>query len=702
MDGKLLKPYDPKETEGRIYKLWEESGFFNPDNLPGSKENLRKETFSMVLPPPNVTGTLHTGHALMLAIEDVMTRHARMSGKKTLWVPGTDHAAIATESVVVKQLAKEKKNKNDLGREEFLKLVDGYAKTSHDTIVNQLKKMGASLDWSREAFTLDDKRKKAVNTAFERMYKDGLIYRGQRVVNWDPKGQTTISDDEVEYKTQKTKLYFFKYDKNFPITIATTRPETKLGDTAVAVNPDDERYAKYVGKTFEVNFVGVPLSIKVVADRMVDKEFGTGALGVTPAHSQIDWEIAERNNLDKKQVINEFAKIIVDGEFKDKKTTEAREMIVEKLKAAGLIEKEEEIEQNIPVSQRTGGIIEPLPKLQWFVNVNKPVKERGDKTLKQLMQQAVESRAIEITPDNYTRVYFNWIENLRDWCISRQIWYGHRIPVWYKDEEIKVSSGNPGSGWQQDPDTLDTWFSSGLWTFSTLGWPEETSDLKNFHPTSMIETGHDILFFWVARMILMSTYLLGEVPFKKIYLHGMVLDKNGKKMSKSNPETAVDPIVTIDKYGADALRMAMIVGVGAGSDNSLSEDKIKGYGKFANKLWNIARFILDNANDTEFENPPTHMLVQQFNTLAKNITSDMENYRFHLASEKVYHYIWHILADQILEESKKNAEIKSVLPYLLQNSLKLLHPFMPFVTEEIWGMLPNRQNLLIVEEWPCI
>jgi valyl-tRNA synthetase len=695
MDSKFLKPYNPKETEGRIYKLWEESGYFNPDNLPGE----RTETFSMVLPPPNVTGTLHTGHSLMLAIEDTITRYARMQNKKTLWVPGTDHAAIATEAVVVKQLAKDKKNKNDLGREEFLKLVDAYAQTSHDTIVTQLKKMGASLDWSREAFTLDDKRKLAVNTAFEQMYADGLIYRGLRVVNWDPKGQTVISDDEVEYKSGKAKLYYFKYDKDFPITIATTRPETKLGDVAVAVNPDDVRYKEYVGKTFDVNFVGVPLSIKIIADRAVDMEFGTGALGVTPAHSQTDWEIAERNNLEKKQVINEVAKISVPGEFEGKKTTEVREMIIEKLQNAGLIEKEEDTDQNVPTSQRTGGIIEPLPKLQWFVNVNKPVATRGNKTLKELMQDSVQSGDIKIMPDNFTRVYFNWIENLRDWCISRQIWYGHRIPVWYKKEgeheEIKVSATSPGVDWEQDSDTLDTWFSSGLWTFSTLGWPEETADLKTYHPTSMIETGYDIIFFWVARMILMSQYLLGEVPFKKIYLHGMVLDKNGKKMSKSNPETAVDPLVAIEKYGADALRMAMVVGVGAGSDNSLSEDKIKGYGKFANKLWNIARFVSENGTVNE----PRADLREEFEKLAQEITEDMDNFRFHLASEKIYHYIWHRFADEIIEESKINSETKSSLMYILENSLKLLHPFMPFVTEEIWQTL-GKSNLLIVETWP--
>jgi valyl-tRNA synthetase len=727
MNEKLLRPYNPKETEERIYKLWEESGFFNPDIC--IEKGVTKpdaEVFSIVLPPPNVTGTLHCGHALMLAIEDIMVRYARMRGKRTLWIPGVDHAAIATEAVVVKKLAKEKKTKHDVGREGFLELVNSFARESHNTITSQLKKMGASLDWSREAFTLDEKRRKAVYKAFETMYNDGLIYRGQRVVNWDPKGQTTVSDDEVNHTPQKAKLYYFKYDKNFPITIATTRPETKLGDTAVAVNPEDSRYKEYIGKIFEVNFVGVPLTIKIIADRDVNKEFGTGALGVTPAHSQLDWEMAERHDLKKVQVINEYGKIInTSEEFNGKKTAEAREAIIQKLNESGLLEKEEEVDQNISISQRTGAVIEPLPKLQWFVDVSKKsFKIKSNKlgtknyaegtptNLKTLMYGVVADEKIKIIPENFRHIYSNWLGNLRDWCISRQIWYGHQIPVWYKDgQEPKVSEDSPGEGWIQDPDTLDTWFSSGLWTFSTLGWPEKSEDLKTYHPTTIIETGHDILFFWVARMILMSTYLLGELPFKTVYLHGMVLDKNGKKMSKSHPETAIDPVNIIEKFGTDALRMAMIIGVGPGNNNSLSEEKIRAYTKFANKIWNASRFVLENTNDIDQKLDPKYdeedeASAQELKSLMQEITKEMEEYKYYLVGEKLYHYFWHTFADIIIERSKKkivegrNAEsAKALLYFQLTTLLKALHPFMPFVTEELWGII-GKEKLLMVEAWP--
>ena len=732
MNEELKKPFNPIEHENLIYKKWEESGFFNPDVcVAKGVTKAEADYFSIVLPPPNVTGTLHTGHALMLAIQDIMVRYNRMLKKRTLWIPGTDHAAISTESVVVKQLSKENKNKHELGREEFLNKVKDFTQKSHDTIVVQLKKMGASLDWSREAFTLDEKREEAVYTTFEKMYNDGLIYRGYRIVNWDPKGQTTVSDDEVEHQPKKAKLYYFKYDKDFPITIATTRPETKLGDTAVAVNPDDSRYKKYIGKTIEVNFVGVPLSIKIIEDKEVDPEFGTGALGVTPSHSQIDWQMADRHKLEKIQIINEYAKVMVDHpDYKDKKVEEVRKIIVDKLREQNLLEKEEEIDHNISVSQRTGAVIEPLPKLQWFIDVNRPFKIKGDNikgqafskgsttTLKILMSEVVSNNQIKIIPERFKKVYAEWLTNLHDWCISRQIWYGHRIPVWYRGEEAKISKKSPGEDWEQDPDTLDTWFSSGLWTFSTLGWPENTDDLKNYHPTSILETGHDILFFWVARMILMSVYILGEIPFKEVYLHGMILDKNGKKMSKSNPETAVDPLLTIEKYGADALRMAMIVGVGPGSNNSLGEDKIKAYKHFANKIWNIARFVLENCQGQSFEvgavqglslaTPENNAHLEKFDGLIKEVTDDMENYRFYLAAEKLYHYTWHTFADIIIEESKtkikeggeKAESTKNMLGFLLKEQLKLLHPFMPFITEKIWSLLPNTENLLMIESWP--
>ncbi len=707
MDERLLKPYDPKETEDKIYKLWEESGFFNPDNLP----ERHKENFSIVLPPPNVTGTLHLGHALEDSIQDMIVRYKRMAGFKTLWIPGTDHAAIATQSKVEKEIQKkEGKSRYDLGREEMLKRIGEFAKQSHDTIISQIKKMGASLDWSREAFTFDEKRNLAVKTAFKQMYDAGLIYRGNRIVNWDPKGQTTISDDEIIYEERKAKMYTFKYSKDFPISISTTRPETKVGDVAVAVNPEDTRYKKFVGKEYDLEFCGVPIHIKIIEDKDVDLEFGTGALGVTPAHSMTDWEIADRHNLPRPQVINEYAKMAVGKEnILNKKTTEAREVIVEWLKSENLLEKEEEINQNVGTAERTGGIVEPLPKLQWFINVNKPIKERDGKTLKELMREPVERGDIKILPDHFAKIYYHWIFNLRDWCISRQIWYGHQIPVWYKENEIYCGLEAPKEdGWTQDPDTLDTWFSSGLWTFSTLGWPEKTKDLENYHPTTLINPGYEILFFWVARMILMSQFLLGTVPFKTIFLHGILRDKNGKKFSKSSGNN-IDPVEIIGKYGADALRMSLVSGTGGGNDSNFDENKVKGYKNFANKIWNITRFILENTKEHKHDINVSNQFTEEFKEIIKDITSDMDNYRFHLAAEKIYQYIWHRFADEIIEESKeimkedgeKAKERKSTLLSIWALSIKTLHPFMPFVTEEIWSMLPiKNKNLLIVEKWP--
>ena len=720
MDDKFLKPYNPQETEDKIYKLWEDSGFFNPDICVEKKATDKDaETFSMVLPPPNVTGNLHTGHSLMLAIEDIMVRYARMSGKKTLWLPGTDHAAIATQTKVEKLLEKDGFKKRDLGREEFLNRVNKFAQDSHDTIINQCKKMGSSLDWSREAFTLDEKRNFAVRTAFKKMYDDGLIYRGNRIVNWDPKGQTVISDDEIVYEERKAKLYTFKYSKDFPIYISTTRPETKVGDTAVAVHPDDERYQMYIGKTFEVSdFCGVKLEIKIIADYSVEIDFGTGALGVTPAHSQIDAEIAQRHKLPVKQVINEFAKMTVgDDRILNKKTTEVREIIAEWLKSEGLMQKEEDVIQNVSTAERTGAIIEPLPKLQWFIDVNKKIKDRDNKSLKELMLEPVRDGKIKILPNHFEKVYFNWIENLRDWCISRQIWYGHRIPVWYKDSQICCGMEAPKEdGWAQDEDTLDTWFSSGLWTFSTLGWPDLNSqDLKDYHPTTVLETGHDLIFFWVARMILMSQYFLNEVPFENVYFHGMVRDAQGKKMSKSMGDRATDPLDLIKKYSADALRLAMVVGNTPGNDLKLNENDVKGYGKFCNKIWNASRFVLEKIED--FDTTDLYLKLDEEDTnhqtelenLLKETKKEMEEFRFSIVAEKLYQYFWHTFADIIIEHAKKkiaennNSDSAKALLYIqLTTLLKALHPFVPFITEEIWSSLPTEnKKLLMVEKWPC-
>jgi valyl-tRNA synthetase len=702
MNDKFLNPYKPNETEGSIYKLWEESGYFNPDiSIKNGIIKPDAPTFSMVLPPPNVTGVLHLGSALMLVIEDIIVRYKRMRGLRTLWIPGTDSAAIATQARVEKNIQKsEGLSRHDIGREELLKRISAFAEESKHTIIDQMKGIGCSLDWSRYAYTMDDKRYDSVMHAFVTMYEDGLIYRGNRIVNWDPKGQTTISDDEIVYEERQAKLYTFKYSKDFPISISTTRPETKVGDTAVAVHPDDARYAEYVGREFDVVFCDVPLHIKVIADKEVDPSFGTGALGVTPAHSHIDWEMSERHDLPRPQVINEYAKMLVEGRLSGLKVLEARESVVEWLRGEGLMEKEEDIKQNISTAERTGGIVEPLPKLQWFIDVNKPIKKRGDRTLKELMQDAVRKNGIKIIPDYFEKTYFHWIDNLRDWCISRQIWFGHRIPVWYKGKEIYCGKNAPsGEGWTQDPDVLDTWFSSALWTFSTLGWPEETSDLKTYHPTSLLETGYDILPFWVARMILMSQYLLGEVPFRTVYLHGIVRDGQGRKLSKSLGNN-IDPIEVGKKYGTDALRFSYIIGMGPGTDSKVSEEKIKGYKNFANKVWNITRYVLMQERAGELKAD----LISEIDALALDITQDLENYRLHLAAEKIYHYIWHRFADEIIEESKGKEDYGATLYYILETCLKLLHPFMPFVTEEIWQSHEWQKDaeLLMISKWPGV
>jgi valyl-tRNA synthetase len=720
IDPKLLKPYDPASTEDRIYKTWEDSGFFNPDIC--IEKGITKpdaEPFSIVLPPPNVTGTLHIGHASMLVIEDIMTRFARMNGKRTLWLPGTDHAAIATQSKVEKILEKEEgKRKNDLGREEFLKKVHQFAQESHDTIVFQIKKMGASLDWSREAFTLDEKRNFAVRTAFKKMYDDGLIYRGDRMVNWDPKGQTVISDDELVYKEEKTKFYYLKYG---PFTIGTARPETKFGDKYVVMHPLDTRYAQYThGQKIELEWINGPITATIIKDESIDMEFGTGVMTITPWHSIVDFEIAERHDLDKEQIIDQYGKLLpIAEEFAGLKIKDSREKIIEKLQSKGLVEKIEEYTHNVATAERTEAIIEPQIMKQWFIDVDKQIPDRDNKTLKELMLEAVRSKQIDIIPDRFERVYYNWIENLRDWCISRQIWYGHRIPVWYKGSEVYCGVDAPSdSGWEQDPDTLDTWFSSGLWTFSTLGWPDlEAKDLKTYHPTTILETGYDIIFFWVARMILMSTYLLGDVPFKTVYLHGLVRDAQGRKMSKSLGNI-IDPLDVAQKYGADAVRMSLIVGTGPGNDSKMSEDKIKAYKNFANKLWNITRFILSSCDAIEYDPAFTAStdqdtaLIQERDEILKTITIEMQEYKFYLAGDKIYQYAWSRLADVIIEESKailqsgSATEKNSRAQFLLDTLMKIvsvLHPFMPFVTEELWSLLPVKEKkLLMVSTWPSV
>lgn len=709
---KLLKPYNPVDEESTIYKKWEASGYFNPEKMIADGLTKPDATpYTIILPPPNVTGVLHMGHAMMLTIQDILIRFKRMNGFRTLWVPGTDHAAIATQSKVEKEIQKkEKKSRYDLGREELLKRIDAFAQESHDTIISQTKVMGASLDWSREAFTLDEPRTKAVRTVFKQMYDEGLIYRGHRITNWDPKGQTTISDDEIVYEEEKTIFYYFKYG---PFTIGTARPETKFGDKYVVMHPDDARYATYKhGQEIEVEWINGPIKSTIIKDESIDMDFGTGVMTITPWHSTADFDIAEKHNLDKEQIIDKYGKLLpIAQEFAGMKIGEAREKIVEKLRAKGLVEKEEPYTHNIATAERTGGIIEPQILEQWFIDVNKPIPARGNKSLKELMREPVTDGNITIIPSYFDKTYFHWIDNLRDWCISRQIWYGHRIPVWYKDGEMYCDITPPeGDGWTQDEDTLDTWFSSALWTFSTLGWPDSTEEIGIYHPTDVLETGYEILFFWVARMVLMSQYVLGEIPFKNVYLHGTVRDGQGRKMSKSLGN-GIDPLDVAAKYGADAGRMALIVGTAPGTDSKISEDKIKGYKHFANKVWNITRFITTNTADMPKDAVLTTADLEVYKAWqaeCASITDDIENYRLHIASDKIYQYIWKQLADVILEESKpllasedvaiKNSRQK-LLTTLLKETITVLHPFMPFVTETLWDVLDEKE-LLLVTPWP--
>lgn len=711
MDEKLLKPYNPKETEERIYKLWEESGFFNPDVC--IEKGITKADaphFSIILPPPNVTGILHLGSAMMLAVEDIFIRYARMQGKRTLWIPGTDSAAIATQSKVEKEIQKkEGKSRHDLGREELLNRINKFIDGSKTTILAQIRGMGASVDWSRYAYTMDEKRYEAVMQAFVKMYKAGLIYRGNRIVNWDPKGQTTISDDELEYEERKSKFYTLKYG---PFEIGTARPETKFGDKYVVMHPDDKRYAEWQHmQKITVEWINGPIEATIIKDPMIDMEFGTGAMTITPWHSQEDFALAEKYNLDKEQIIDKLGKLLpIAGEFAGIKINDAREKIIEKLETKGLVVKiDENYINRVATAQRTGGTIEPQIMLQWFIDVNKKIPERGNKSLKELMWEPVYSENMKIIPEHFEKVYEHWIKNLRDWCISRQIWFGHRIPVWYKDQEVYCGLEAPdGAGWTQDPDVLDTWFSSALWPFSTMGWPEETSDLKNYYPTTVLETGYDILPFWVARMILASQFLLGKIPFQTVYFHGMVRDGQGRKISKSLGNN-IDPVDMGNKYGTDALRISLVSGTAPGTDSKISEDKIKGYKNFANKIWNITRFVLDNTTEEDFNTKIENDIIKEFEEISKDITLDMENFRFHLAIEKIYHYVWDRFAAEIVEESKqiikdggeKGDGRKQTLALVWINCLKILHPFMPFVTEEIWSMLPIKdKKLLMVEKWP--
>ncbi len=915
----LDKAYDPKAVEDKIYDAWEKSGAFKPESC-----DPNGEPFTISMPPPNATGQLHLGHAVMLALEDIFIRFARMRGKKTLWIPGTDHAAIATENVVIKQLKDGgmKDPRKELGREKLVKKIAEFVELSKNTIRGQVRKMGSSCDWSRERYTFEPSLNRCVNEVFKKMHADGLIYRGHRIVNWDPKLQTTVSDDEVDYKEEKGAFYTFKYG---PFEIATARPETKFGDKYVVMHPKDKRYSTYKhGETFDAEWINGPVRATVIKDESIDMEFGTGVMTITPWHDKIDFEIADRHGLEKEQVIGFDGRLLdIAGEFKGMKIEEARPLIVEKLKLKGLLVKSDDnYVHNKAVSQRGGGSIEPQIKLQWFIDVNKEVvpwsspptpllagEGRTLMSLKQIMHSVIHHGDIKVIPDRFEKTYFHWIDNLRDWCISRQIWWGHRIPVWYgldgkeylrpqqhfilarhgesvgnkngivqghhdelspagekhaKDlahalrdrsiskvvssrsiralrtaeivakelgisapdvwddlnqidlgtitglpeipekpaieraiegktgeslsaffdraknvwnrmqqersegtilvvshrtnlsaldavregknaehvlEKRRMNEGAAYGVWgevvlpegtqdvvlRQDPDTLDTWFSSALWTWSTLidsklaADPKlrleeilkNSSDFQTFHPTAVMETGYDILFFWVARMILMTTYATGQIPFKTVYLHGLIRTRDGKKMSKSHPETMIDPLDMISTYGADALRLSMIVGQSPGADSRLYEEKIAGYRNFINKLWNASRFVLMQCEQagidpTSIEKLPElgklsladRAILHASEILIEDVTKGLETYALSETGEKLYSFTWDYFCDWYLELSKGTAN-HTVLIHVLRRILTLLHPYCPFVTEELWShVAPKHAPSLISAKWP--
>lgn len=691
MKTEIPKNYDPQTAEDRIYKLWEKSGFFNPDNLPGE----RTEKFVAAIAPPNITGELHIGHALENTLEDIVIRMKRMQGYKTLYLPGTDHAGIAAQNKVEKQLSKEGLSRHDLGREKFLERMWQWKEKYGDIILDQFKKLGLSLDWSRLAFTMDPGYQKAVEFAFKKYQENGWIYQGERVINWCIRCATSISDLEVKYEPEKTKLYYIKYG---PFTLATVRPETKLGDTALAVSPNDARYQSYVGKDLEIKSVdnSIPsnqpaklktITIKVVSDEAVDQEFGTGIIKVTPAHDLVDFEISQRHQLPLVKIIDEHGKMNEHAgiRYQGLKTAQAREQIVKDLQELGLIEKIEDYEHNIGRCDRCDSVIEPLPSKQWFLKM---------KDLAQLALDALDKKEVQLNAERWEKALRNWLRNLRDWNISRQLWWGHKIPIEGVD------------------DVLDTWFSSALWPFAVMGWPEETKDFRQYYPTNFITSDRGILFLWHARMIFSGKFFTGRSPFQKIYIHATVLTKDGKRMSKSLG-TGIDPLIMIKKYGADALRFGLAYQVTELQDMRFGEDAILMGKKFVNKLWNISRYILMNASDEisdkipkgfKAENQETEDLLNKLALIVQSTTNDVENYEFGKAAHALYDFMWHDLADTYIEFSKKKGskDTKIVLEYTLCTILKLLHPFIPFVTEEIYQQLPlKKKPSIMIENWPA-
>lgn len=773
MNRDLPKAYIPQDFEESLYKTWIESDYFNPDScIKNGVTDKDAPVFSVMMPPPNVTGILHLGHAFENTIMDIQTRYQRLLGKRTLWVPGTDHAAVATQARVEKKLIEEEgytDPRKELGREKLLEIIREYAENSQATIINQVKRLGASCDWSRLAFTFDDVRSKTVNEIFVRMYNDELIYQGTRMVNWSVGAQSVLSDDELEWDELKEPFYYIRCGE---FIIGTIRPETKCADSPVIVHPE----GKYVrlaftdkdgnkdtlivsknlfdnteqfnliinnlhqqsefevietktgkeleGISFEYETYAGARKFYVLADEVIDMDKGAGAMTISTNHSADDYDLAQRKDLKETYIekINfEGLMTQIAGPCAGMTIAEARVKSAEIMKEKGLIIGEDaEYVHRVPLCYRSKTVVEPMISKQWFIDVNKEIPNKG-KTLKNLMKEAVTSghngdaeQIIKILPDRFTKVYFNWIDNLRDWCISRQIWWGHQIPVWYHKEtgELHVSETGPTDpeNYTQDPDTLDTWFSSGTWTFSTLGWPEKTADLETYHTTTWMQMGYEILFFWMARMILMSTYALDEIPFKDVYIHGMVRDKQGRKFSKSL-DNGIDPLEMIDKYGTDALRLALIADVTPGQDSRFYEDKVEYFRNLVNKLWNISRFIMMSVEKISYTPELTlsedklslsdKWILTELNTAIETTTDLLNKYQFSLALESLRDFTWNKFADWYIEIAKLEENKDEVLNYILQNILRLWHPYAPFITEHIWSYIKNKpQDLLMVDSWP--
>jgi valyl-tRNA synthetase len=702
----LPKTYDFQSTESRIYKMWDQNGYFRPSNDPHKPDfDPSQKPYVISIPPPNVTGKLHLGHAMFVSMEDLMIRYHRMKGVPTLWVPGTDHAGIATQLQIEKALSNENTSREEIGREAFLERTWAWKEQYGGIITQQIRRLGASCDWDRERFTLDPGLSKAVREAFVQLYEKGLIYRGPRLINWSPGLKTAVSDLEVEYSEEPGTLFYFKYmisgsDEFIPV--ATTRPETILGDTAVAIHPNDNRYKHLIGQKAIVPILG--REIPVITDDYVDLEFGTGALKITPGHDPNDFEIGIRHGLEVICVLDEAAQVNEHGgPYEGQDRFQARKNLWEDMRSAGLVIKEEPYTLNVPRSQRGGEIIEPMISTQWFVKA-KPLAEEALKV--------VRDGRIKIIPERFTKVYYNWLENIQDWCISRQLWWGHRIPVWYCQDcgKITVARIDPTScvhcesqRIEQDPDVLDTWFSSGLWPFSTLGWPDDTPDLEYFYPTTMMETGYDILFFWVARMVMMGLEFTGDIPFSEIYLHGLIRDETGKKMSKSYGNV-IDPLEVMDELGADALRFTLLVGSTPGNDMNLSLKKVEANRNFANKIWNATRYVLGVLPDvpTTPTNQPEWTLADSWiwsrlQTLIRDVERLFNNHQYGEAGRQIYDFFWSEFADWYLEITKLQISeggdlafyTAKTLVQILDLNLRLLHPFIPFITEELWGHLKS-------------